>query len=153
MSVGERIRQLRWKKGVKLGELGAKVGLTAAAMSRYELGQRRISVELAARIAEVLGVPIQALLPTERGGGSGQRGERTISILTALLPEKHRRRDRWMNTPRRCGRPSGASRRCIKHKKTSPVQMQGEGGYFLSEGDSLYFGISVNSSMRLAASS
>ena len=41
--------------------------------------------ELAARIAEVLGVPIQALLPTERGGGSGQRGERTISILTALL--------------------------------------------------------------------
>ena len=85
MSVGERIRQLRWKKGVKLGELGAKVGLTAAGMSRYELGQRRISVELAARIAEVLGVPIQALLPTERGGGSGQRGERTISILTALL--------------------------------------------------------------------
>ena len=144
MSVGERIRQLRWKKGVKLGELGAKVGLTAAAMSRYELGQRRISVELAARIAEVLGVPIQALLPTERGGGSGQRPP---------LPEKHRRRDRWMNTPRRCGRPSGASRRCIKHKKTSPVQMQGEGGYFLSEGDSLYFGISVNSSMRLAASS
>lgn len=49
MSVGERIRQLRWKKGVKLGELGAKVGLTAAAMSRYELGQRRISVELADR--------------------------------------------------------------------------------------------------------
>ena len=50
-----------------------------------ELGQRRISVELAARIAEALGVPIQALLPTERGGGSGQRGEQTISILTALL--------------------------------------------------------------------
>lgn len=85
MSVGERIRKLRWKKGVKLEELGAKVGLTAAAMSRYELGQRRISVELAARIAEALGVPIQALLPTERGGGSGQSGERTISILTALL--------------------------------------------------------------------
>lgn len=85
MSVGERIRQIRWKKGVKLEELGAKVGLTAAAMSRYELGQRKISVELAARIAEALGVPIQALLPRERGGGSGQRGERTISILTALL--------------------------------------------------------------------
>ena len=84
MSAGERIRKLRWKKGVKLEELGAKVGLTAA-MSRYELGQRRISVELAARIAEALGVPIQALLPTERGGGSGQRGEQTISILTALL--------------------------------------------------------------------
>ena len=90
MSVGERIRQLRWKKGVKLGELGAKVGLTAAAMSRYELGQRRISVELAARIAEVLGVPIQALLPTERGGGSGQRGERTISILTAAALPRER---------------------------------------------------------------
>lgn len=85
MSAGERIRKLRWKKGVKLEELGAKVGLTAAAMSRYELGQRRISVELTARIAEALGVPIQALLPTERGGGSGQRGEQTISILTALL--------------------------------------------------------------------
>lgn len=85
MGVGERIRQLRWKKGMKLEELGEKVGLTAAAMSRYELGQRKISVELAARIAEALGVPMQALLPTERGGGSGQSAERTISILTALL--------------------------------------------------------------------
>ena len=70
MSVGERIRQLRWKKGMKLGELGARVGLTAA-MSRYELGQRKISVELAAKIAEALGVPMQVLLPTERGGGTG----------------------------------------------------------------------------------
>lgn len=85
MGVGVRIRQLRWKKGMKLEELGEKVGLTAATMSRYELGQRRISVELAARIAEALGVPMQALLPAERGGGSGQSGERTISILTALL--------------------------------------------------------------------
>ena len=77
MSVGERIRQLRWKKGMKLGELGAKVGLTAAAMSRYELGSGGYPWSWRQGLPRRWACRYRRFFP--------QRGERTISILTALL--------------------------------------------------------------------
>lgn len=48
-----------------MAELGAKVGLTAAAISRYELGQRKLSFGAITQIADALEVPLRSILPPD----------------------------------------------------------------------------------------
>lgn len=65
MTIGERIRQVRQQRGLTMAELGAKVGLTAAAISRYELGQRKLSFGAITQIADALEVPLRSILPSD----------------------------------------------------------------------------------------
>ena len=46
MTVGERIREKRRALGISMAELGEILGISAAAVSRYELGQRQIKLEM-----------------------------------------------------------------------------------------------------------
>lgn len=62
MNSGELIRKRRQEIGMSLEELGARLGISAAAVSRYELGQRKISTEKLLRIASILEVPVTNLL-------------------------------------------------------------------------------------------
>ena len=61
MTVGERIREKRRDRGMSMAELGEILGISAAAVSRYELGQRHIKLEMLKKIAVALNVPIQEL--------------------------------------------------------------------------------------------
>lgn len=69
MTIGERIRQVRQQRGLTMAELGAKVGLTAAAISRYELGQRKLSFGAITQIADALEVPLRSILPADELSG------------------------------------------------------------------------------------
>lgn len=69
MTIGERIRQVRQQRGLTMSELGAKVGLTAAAISRYELGQRKLSFGAITQIADALEVPLRSILPSDELSG------------------------------------------------------------------------------------
>lgn len=55
-NIGARIRAQRILQGLTLNELAEKIGVTAAALSRYELGQRKLSIEMIFRISDVLNV-------------------------------------------------------------------------------------------------
>lgn len=57
MTIGERIRERRQARGLTMEELGHKISATAAAVSRYELGQRNINIDTLQRIATALDVP------------------------------------------------------------------------------------------------
>ena len=50
------LREARKAAGMSLRDLAQKVGVTAASINRYELGQRSPKIPIAKRIAEVLGV-------------------------------------------------------------------------------------------------
>jgi len=63
--IGKRIRKFRTSKGMTMEELGARLGISAAAISRYELGQRKVSFEMASKIADVLGVSVPDILTAE----------------------------------------------------------------------------------------
>ena len=52
---------LRVKAGMTQAELAVVVGISASAVCRLERGQRRISLPLALRLSEVLGVPVEEL--------------------------------------------------------------------------------------------
>lgn len=56
MKFGERLREQRKACGLTMEELGKKIGVTGAAISRYELGQREPSFRGIELLAEALNV-------------------------------------------------------------------------------------------------
>lgn len=58
MTAGEIVRQFRRQKKLSQLELAKRLGLTQTALSHYEIGTRKISVDLALKIIAVLDITI-----------------------------------------------------------------------------------------------
>lgn len=59
---GTKVAQLRKEKGLSRDELGEKVGTSGAIIGRYERGDMKPSIEIAAKIAEALDVSLDFLM-------------------------------------------------------------------------------------------
>ena len=74
--LGDRLRRARQAQGLTLSQVGAALGVSHAAVSRWETGRRAPSLRLLQRLAAVLGVAPGALVdldpsgPAEDGGGA-----------------------------------------------------------------------------------
>ena len=64
--VGQRIRKQRLKKGMLQEELARKAGLSPSALSNFEQGRRRTSLDWLRKISKSLGVPMSDLIPDSR---------------------------------------------------------------------------------------
>ena len=64
--VGQRIRKQRLKKGMLQEELARKAGLSPSALSNFEQGRRRTSLDWLRKISKALGVPMSDLIPDSR---------------------------------------------------------------------------------------
>ena len=64
--VGQRIRGLRQKKGMLQEELARKAGLSPSALSNFEQGRRRTSLDWLRKISLALGVQVSDLIPESR---------------------------------------------------------------------------------------
>lgn len=62
MTCGDRIRFFRMARKLSQEDLATQTGLPITAISKIEHGTRKVALEEAARIAEVLGVRMEALL-------------------------------------------------------------------------------------------
>ena len=62
---GDRLRELRLKKGLTVTELAELSGMTQPTISRLETGGRSPSWETVIRLAEALGVPTDSFRPPE----------------------------------------------------------------------------------------
>lgn len=71
--IGARLRVLRLREGLSQAGLGARLGLTAGAINRYEAGRRRIPLKNLPRMASILRVAPAALLGTARPGTGSRR--------------------------------------------------------------------------------
>ncbi len=67
MHVGERIRALRKRKRVRQSVLARMVGISPGAVTNFEKGRRRVSLDWLDRIADALDTPIAYFLPEGRG--------------------------------------------------------------------------------------
>jgi transcriptional regulator with XRE-family HTH domain len=78
--IGARLRTLRLRAGLSQAALGARLGLTAGAINRYEMGHRRVPLEDVPRIASIFGVSAVTLLGADisgdRAGRSADRADR-----------------------------------------------------------------------------
>ncbi len=62
---GNRLYRLRKKAGLSQAELGAKLGLSNKAVSKWESGKAKPGVDTVHRLADILGVSVDDLLQTE----------------------------------------------------------------------------------------
>lgn len=62
MSIGENLRALRKRSGMKQQELAEKVHVSAALISSVENGRRSLNLEIARDIAKVLDCTVDALV-------------------------------------------------------------------------------------------
>ena len=65
IAVGERIRQVRKAKRIRQKVLARMVGISPGALTNFEKGRRRISLDWLHRIAEALDTPVAYFLPDE----------------------------------------------------------------------------------------
>jgi len=90
--VGTRLRAIRMQQGCSLQQVEALSGgrWKVAAVGSYERGDRRISVENLAALADFYAVPVRALLPDARPDPLPPRTIRVVLDLPTLarLPEK-----------------------------------------------------------------
>ncbi len=68
--VSNRIRQLRFENGeMTQQQLGQRIGVTRQTLNAIELGKYSPSLEVAFRIAEVFGVPLEQVFQYNSGRG------------------------------------------------------------------------------------
>lgn len=63
---GRNLRALRELRGYSLSEIAARVGVSVPHLSRVERGERDMAAGTAAKIAEVLGIPVGTILNLRR---------------------------------------------------------------------------------------
>jgi transcriptional regulator with XRE-family HTH domain len=79
--VARRVRDLRLARLVTQEELAATLGVKRESLSRYESGERAISIALLLDIAAALEQPVAAFLPPAAGG----QPEGQIAEIVAAL--------------------------------------------------------------------
>ena len=83
---GKRIRALREKKGITQKELADLLGVTDAAVSKWEHGKNFPDITVLERLSEVLGCKVSELLGLEAGSE-----EEIVRSFTDLAAEERRR--------------------------------------------------------------
>ena len=85
LNVGQRVRELRKKRRVQQKKLAQMVGVSPGALTNFEKGRRRISLDWLQKISEALDTPMAYFLPEERAK----------SRITAGDPREKRLLDAW----------------------------------------------------------
>lgn len=65
-ALGAHITELRKEQGMTQAELARALGVSQQTVFAYELGDRRVSVLIVARLAKVFGMPIEELMGMRR---------------------------------------------------------------------------------------
>jgi transcriptional regulator with XRE-family HTH domain len=95
--IGKRIQLAREEKGLTQEDLAVKLGCTQSALSNYELGKRRLYLNLLTEIAQVLGKPLDYFMESpleEEDHASALLLDpqlKEILISAADLPAKERK--------------------------------------------------------------
>lgn len=78
--IGQRIRKVRLEHGIKQKDLARKIGISQGALTNFELGRRKISLEWLLKISRALEVPVSYFVGAVEPPGDDD----------ALGPKEHR---------------------------------------------------------------
>lgn len=84
--VGQNIRTLRLQRKQTLNDLAGALGISHQQLQKYETGENRLAVGMAAKAADELGVPIEHLF--RKGSAAGERGQDTQTRLMEELRQE-----------------------------------------------------------------
>ena len=86
-AVGALLRALRHRYRIKQEQLAARLGVDVATISRYERGERAMSVGTLLLIADQFQVPAGSLLPPEHQPAASEAAAPPLNDLATLLSE------------------------------------------------------------------
>lgn len=75
LKVGEKIREVRKSKRIRQKVLARMIGISPGALTNFEKGRRRISLDWLQKISEALDTPMAYFLPDERDKAKGLPGD------------------------------------------------------------------------------
>ena len=87
LQIAQRVRDLRLARAVTQEELAAALGVKRASMSRYESGERAITIPMLLAIAAVLEQPVTAFLPGEVPHVENQDGVAEVIATLQARPD------------------------------------------------------------------
>lgn len=85
MEMSDRLSALRKEKGITLRELAEQVGITAAALSNYEKGQKEPSLSYVKKLAQYYGVSLDYLCGGEKSAEAQDNRFFTYGDIIRLL--------------------------------------------------------------------
>lgn len=87
MALGAHVARLRKERGMTQAELARALGVSQQAVFAYEIGDRRISVLVLARMAKVFSIPVEALIgaPEPTHGSKRRLSPRAIRHAERLM--------------------------------------------------------------------
>ena len=111
LKVGEKIRDVRKSKRIRQKVLARMVGISAGALTNFEKGRRRVSLDWLHRISEALDTPVAYFLPDERDKkktSPGDPRERRLLNAWRLLNGDERLRGDFLDLAGHLGSTNGA---------------------------------------------
>ncbi len=86
--IGQRIRKVRLEHGIKQKDLARKIGISQGALTNFELGRRKISLEWLLKISRALEVPVGyfmgAVEPPADDGTLGPKEHRLVRAFRRM---------------------------------------------------------------------
>jgi len=113
LHVGERIRDVRKSKRIRQKVLARMVGISPGALTNFEKGRRRISLDWLHKIAEALDTPVAYFLPDEEAKNRATPGdprERRLLNAWRQLSKSDLLRGDYLMLMEHLGRSKGAKR-------------------------------------------
>ena len=113
MQVGERIREVRKSKRIRQKVLARMVGISPGALTNFEKGRRRISLDWLQKIAEALDTPVSYFLPDEKDRNRATPGdprERRLLAAWRQLGKGDALRGDFLQLLEHLGRARGAKK-------------------------------------------
>ena len=87
ITFGERLRRMRTKEYITQGELGAKLGISRAAVSFYELDKREPDIETLCSIRKYFDVSADYLLGLKEDQAEGKEKHMTLRDLVLKVSD------------------------------------------------------------------
>lgn len=122
--MASKMKELREKRGLGQKEVAAKLGIPVRTYGGYERGERTLSLDVAAQIADVLGVSLDTLMGREQRKNIANRDMKQNDMVTAELSH-----DEWslIKSYRKC---SGDMRSTIRSLASSLSNLPSESDYY-----------------------
>lgn len=87
MTIGEKIRAIRKSKGITQKDLAVAMGVSASMIGQYEVGIRSPKIETLKKIAQALGVDVNALLDLSSPNAEERMPGENICDIQGLLSD------------------------------------------------------------------
>lgn len=85
LSAPDKIREIRLQKDLSQEEMAEKMGMLQGTYNKIECGKIKLKFDDALKICQILGVPVESIVPREADMSTAGGGEGRLKEIAGLL--------------------------------------------------------------------